>query len=394
MKRLSASATWFVHTRFFKQLRSSLLLLLPLITVSGWSNSIRGSFLESNGFFYQIYHLEAIADNLQWLSRGLSVFDVVVFQSSSLLICLITAYQMPKRHRVHSALASGAVMLILNIDFVNTQKNELATANLGFNNLIFGFLLGFAIGWIFQHERYAKHVLTVFVILFSVALGISAVIHTYLPTGLYDNLITTLQWPLLNLGNDIWGSLGTTLYLSVLTFFGVPSNYLMNELTAQATNIPTKYDLITFDTSTPLHQSYDLFASFGGSGMLFALLLIIWWHHSKNRLTIAADWSAFPVLVNQSASFLVAIPVFFNPFILIPFLLAPCVNTLIADIAISNHWLPKIVAEVPPTTPGVLKAYVATNGDWRMLLFSVFLLALSILIYLPFVKSLEAGGRA
>ena len=80
------------------------------------------------------------------------------------------------------------------------------------------------------------------------------------------------------------------------------------------------------------------------------------------------------------------IPVLFNIIFLIPFILAPIANMLMAAIAIALHLMPPSVYPVPIGTPGPLIAFIGTNGSWRALMFSILAVIISTWIYIPFVK--------
>jgi len=80
------------------------------------------------------------------------------------------------------------------------------------------------------------------------------------------------------------------------------------------------------------------------------------------------------------------IPVLFNIIFLIPFILAPLSNMLMAALAITLHLMPPSVYPVPIGTPGPLIAFIGTNGSWQALGFSVLAVIISVYIYIPFVK--------
>jgi PTS system cellobiose-specific IIC component len=65
-----------------------------------------------------------------------------------------------------------------------------------------------------------------------------------------------------------------------------------------------------------------------------------------------------------------------------------------AAIAIALHWIPPVVYPVPIGTPGPLIAFIGTNGNVVALGLGLINLALSVAIYLPFMRLAEAIVRA
>ncbi|WP_225423539.1 PTS transporter subunit EIIC [Levilactobacillus suantsaii] len=138
-----------------------------------------------------------------------------------------------------------------------------------------------------------------------------------------------------------------------------------------------------------LHTLGDAYANFGGAGMTLALIIAIWLGSRRPRDRQMATQTFLPNLVNLNNATLLGLPVLFNPLLLVPFLVAPAVNIVLAWCAITWKLVPPIAYPMPRTTPGPLMAYLGTGGDWRALLLSLVCLAVSVAIYWPFIKLLN-----
>src|SRR5699024_11751711 len=68
---------------------------------------------------------------------------------------------------------------------------------------------------------------------------------------------------------------------------------------------------------------------------------------------------------------------------MIPFVLIPILQTLIAYFATAIGLVSKTVILVPWITPPIISGYLATAGDWRASVLQIFLLILGVIIYLP-----------
>ena len=75
-----------------------------------------------------------------------------------------------------------------------------------------------------------------------------------------------------------------------------------------------------------------------------------------------------------------------NPLFLFPYVILPVMNMLLASSMIAVHLVPASAYNVLSGTPGPLVAFIATNGTWQALVFSMLLFALDILLYLPIIK--------
>ena len=60
-----------------------------------------------------------------------------------------------------------------------------------------------------------------------------------------------------------------------------------------------------------------------------------------------------------------------NPLYLIPFILTPILNIVIAALAIIAHIMPPVVYPVPMGTPGPLVAFIGTGGNFVALIIGV-----------------------
>lgn len=79
------------------------------------------------------------------------------------------------------------------------------------------------------------------------------------------------------------------------------------------------------------------------------------------------------------------LPVVLNPIYTLPLILIPVICLVIAYLATSAGIIAKTVVMVPWTTPPVISAFLATGGDWKAAVLAILLIALSVILYMPFV---------
>ena len=81
----------------------------------------------------------------------------------------------------------------------------------------------------------------------------------------------------------------------------------------------------------------------------------------------------------------IGIPLILNPLYLLPIILIPALNELIAAAAISLNLIMPTVYPVLGGTPGVLVSFFGSNGNWPSFIFTILLFIMDILIFIPFI---------
>ena len=131
---------------------------------------------------------------------------------------------------------------------------------------------------------------------------------------------------------------------------------------------------------------YDLFVIYGGSGASLSLILaILIGGEGKNSRGIAKLALPFS-LFNINEIVIYGLPIVFNRTLLLPFLMVPMINMVIAYGVLNIFVITIVDTSIPWTTPIFINAYLMTGGNALAISLQLFLLLLGIIIYLPFVK--------
>ena len=133
----------------------------------------------------------------------------------------------------------------------------------------------------------------------------------------------------------------------------------------------------------------QMFAEFGGSGVTIGLVIAILIFSKREDNRTIAGISFVPGLFNINETMTFGIPLVLNPILDIPFILAPVVTVIIGYILVSSGFCPKIVLEVPWTMPPVLFGFVATGGNLMGAVAQLVVLAVSVVVYIPFLIAYE-----
>jgi len=127
---------------------------------------------------------------------------------------------------------------------------------------------------------------------------------------------------------------------------------------------------------------FQFFVLVGGGGALafiFAVLIVRW----KNAIRPALV--SLPMgIANIGTPVLYGLPVLFNPILIIPFIFAPVFSGMIARMAVSAGMNADVIVGVTSTMPPGIGGWMATGSAMAGII-QVLALAISTLIYLPFV---------
>ena len=124
----------------------------------------------------------------------------------------------------------------------------------------------------------------------------------------------------------------------------------------------------------------------GGSGSTLLMTFFIAFCAKSSQLKILGRASAVPAIFNINEPIIFGMPIVYNPYLALPFLLAPMACGTLGYFAISSGFMNPIIALIPWPSPMGLGAFIGTGGDYRAMFVAILSAILALLIYLPFVK--------
>ena len=124
----------------------------------------------------------------------------------------------------------------------------------------------------------------------------------------------------------------------------------------------------------------------GGSGATLGLTIFIALLAKSEQLKVLGRAGVVPSIFNINEPMVFGLPIIYNPYLAIPFFLAPMVCASTGYWAIKLNFVNPIIAQVPWPTPIGIGAFIGTAGDYRALLLALLNGVIAFLIYLPFIK--------
>ena len=412
-EKLMPVAAKMAANKFLIAVRDGITLAMPLIII--------GSLLMVIATGFAIPPLE------KWLGdMGIAAYLWKGSDSSFGLIGLVAsfgiAHSLTKQYQV-DGVPAGIVSLstfILVTPFVSGEaENGMPTTYMAAQGLFVAIILGLINGWVYQwfinHNIQIKMPESVPPAIsksFSAILpGAALLVGWLIVYGVLDafglpNLHmlakTVLGTPLGLLGNNIVGVIILVLCCSSLWFVGLHGGNIVNKIMEPIWLANLGENAEAFRAGEPLKHIFttpfmDNFVYIGGAGATIGLVLALAWlarrkHASKQAKTLA-PLTVVPGLFNINEPTMFGLPVVLNILLLIPFVLAPIVNLVVAYAAMATGLVPLTYTAPGWTTPPIISGFLAT-GSIRASVLQIVLIVLDILIYLPFIASVEKRFRA
>lgn len=215
--------------------------------------------------------------------------------------------------------------------------------------------------------------------------------------NLHELAQTIVGGPLSLIGGNIIGVMLLAGLNSLFWFVGIHGGNTVNAIMK-----PTWIDNLTanveaYQAGQSLKEIFttpfmDNFVYIGGGGATIGLVLAIAWYARKKngsqQTKALAPLTVVPGLFNINEPAMFGFPVVMNVTLLVPFVIAPMVNTLVAWLAMSSGLVPLTRAEASWTMPPILSGFLTTGSVMGSIL-QIILILIDVALYLPFFIAAE-----
>ncbi len=397
-RTVSGLALRISEIRFVRALNNGLMKAIPFILAGALCVAVFNLPIPAyqdfvrNAFFGQ---LAVIFDSIS--AATLSVVSIVV------LIAISYNYSidepMVKNGTIHPLAPVITAFCCYIALFMSLEASGLiAISNPGRGGMFFSMLLALVVPWLFfaflklrmkiRPYRYSALDSNLLMRLSLRAIfPVTATIVTFVvfkvvvlesaPIEMLENAF--LQFAQANLGKeDIFSVILTVLLMQLMWFVGIHGGGVVFD---DIMNNATVHDVSSMFAT---QDFYFVFVNIGGAGALLGLLLALWLFKPGYREKHLANVSAVPLVFNINESLIFGIPIIFNPFYAIPFILGPALIAAIAYGAFASGIVPAMTLHVEWTTPIIFSGFLTTNSIAGVVL-QLVCLGLAMLVYTPFV---------
>ncbi|MDA5388722.1 PTS transporter subunit EIIC [Loigolactobacillus backii] len=387
--------------RLYQVTIRSLMTAFPVVTLGAFIALVDKTIFIPNGFFNQLYHVSRWLPNYVSFSNFFSSLDILINNLVVIWIAFLVAANAAKLKHQNEWLAgmiSGTFLWVCNNQSLFTGETKHGTLNLTLNysgvtlhGIFEAIIIGLFVSWLLG--RFVRHQLLAILVFTLIVASIAAVFYANVANGFTEMPSTIFTQLTANWGTNIFLLLVIVLISNLLMIIGIsgPLNLAdgHNDAIFSVQNLNyalQHHHLENIPYPVNLHAIYDTYAFVGGGGMMLALLIALLLRSHNHRLQYMAKVSFLPTFFNLNSPLLIGMPVLFNPLLVIPLVITPIVACLVAWLFFSLHLMPAAVYPVPLTTPGFLKGFLATGGNWVALLVGILNLGIATGIYLPFVR--------
>lgn len=212
-------------------------------------------------------------------------------------------------------------------------------------------------------------------------------------------LIQTIFSPLVKAGDTLGGVLVPVFLVVFFWFFGIHGDSIVGSV---ARPIWLQYFSQNAEKMAhglqPTHIAPETFFQWfiwiGGSGATIGLIIAALCIGRAKYTKSITRACLVPCIFNINEPIIFGFPIMLNPVFLIPFVLAPIVMTLVTWFTFKLGWVHMMFVQPPWTLPAPIGAFLATGGDWRAIVLCLVNIAISTIIYWPFVMMYDKAELA
>ncbi|AMX83481.1 oligo-beta-mannoside permease IIC protein [Geobacillus subterraneus] len=226
-------------------------------------------------------------------------------------------------------------------------------------------------------------------------LVVNIIVTQIFKTNMHDVIYNAVQAPLVGLGSGIIPTLIAIFVAQILWFFGLHGQIIINSvmdpiwntLSLENLNAYTQTGEVPHIVSKQFIEIYTV--GMGGTGMTLAVIFAILLFMKSKQMKQVAKLGLGPGIFNVNEPIIFGLPVVMNPLVIVPWILAPMIVTLVTYLAMSSGLVPPPNGvAVPWTVPIFINGIMATNSLAGGLLQLVnFLIVL--VIWFPFLKFID-----
>ncbi|MCM0582048.1 PTS sugar transporter subunit IIC [Weissella diestrammenae] len=215
--------------------------------------------------------------------------------------------------------------------------------------------------------------------------------------NIHQILQVLLGQPLTAFGGSLAGALVVTILTSLFWFVGVHGGNVTGAIMSPIWLGMMAQNLKVYEANPNAVMPHivtqpfmDMFVYLGGGGATFGLVIAILITAKSAKLKMMKPLITAPGIFNINEPTMFGVPVVLNVKLIIPFVLAPVVNAIIAFIAMSTGLVHATVGIVIPwVMPPVLSGFLATGSHISGAVLQIVLIIIDVLLYLPFVKVMD-----
>lgn len=395
--------------KYLIAIRDGITIALPLILIGSFFMVLASLPIPA----WETFVGESGLGDILWKGTG-SSFDLM-----GLIAAFGIAYSLT-RINGQDGLSAGILSLsafVVATPFVSSDAgNGIPTGYTGAGGILLALVIGLSTGIIFTWFMEKDYKITMpegvppaiarsfsalipGAVILSFWLAVYGVLEASGIGNVHDIVGIILGGPLGLLGGNIFGTVILTGLNSLVWFVGIHGGNTVNAVMQPIWRGNSGENLAAFQAGEAMpniitQQFVDYFIYMGGGGATLGLVLVLAILARRKRtstLTKAmAPLTLVPGIFNINEPAMFGLPIVLNFQLLIPFVLTPMINAVIAYTAMATGLVPLTTGiDVGWTMPPILNGFLSTNNSVAAALLQVFLIVLNMAIYYVFYIGVE-----
>lgn len=298
--------------------------------------------------------------------------------------------------------------------------NIIPKAWAGSNGVITAILVSFVVSWVFCYceknhigikmppavpggVAKAFEALTPGMVLFTLGAAVYGLCHFLGATTFPELIFKIVQTPLQGLSDTLIGGSIIAALQSILFWAGIHGPNVVGGVVNPIliANSLDNQHIIDMgmqlagnpDAKIITCQINDVFIKSGGCGLTIGLLIASWLSAKSSQMKSITKLASVPGIFNINEPIIFGLPIVFNPYLLVPFILVPLLALIITYASIAIGFMnPFSAVQVPWTTPPII-AGLLLNG-WQGAVVQIIIIAMSTAVYFPFVRAQDKAMLA
>lgn len=327
----------------------------------------------------------------------------------------------------HEPLAAGIAGLVsfmillewvIPVDGVEGGVAGIPTSWIGSQGIVAALIIGLLVGYIYSlllernirismPDSVPSGVANAFsaLIPLSIVALVSAIIYGFLNstgTSFLDIIYTVLQVPLQGLSDSLGMAIIHPFVVHFLWWFGIHGAVTVGGIVEPIlrVNLAENSELfragklsIENGANILTVANTNVFQTPTGSGLTFGIVVFMLLFAKSEQFKTLGKLAAPSSMFNINEPIIFGTPIVMNPLLFVPFILVPTIGNLFGYFLIATGVIPPAMGiEVPWTTPPIIQGFLV--GGWTWALAQAVVLIMSVVIYYPFMRSIDSKAYA
>lgn len=131
----------------------------------------------------------------------------------------------------------------------------------------------------------------------------------------------------------------------------------------------------------------------GGTGLTISLIIAVFLVSKYKPFKQVGRLALVPGIFEINEPIIFGFPIVFNIPMMIPFVLSPVIGGLIGYFATAVGFVQPLSVYLPWTTPPLISGFLASGGDWKVVIVQLIIIVVTTLFYIPFIKIAERVAK-